>query len=158
MIDQTPKSAGSGSLSKRELGAWRGFLRAHAALAKELDAQLVAVHGLPLSSYEVLLVLEDAPDGRLRMSEIADLVLLSRSGVTRLADRLEEDGLIERESCLTDRRGLQAVLTDRGRERLREARPTHLAGVRSGFLGKFSNAELDRLCEFWERLLPGASA
>lgn len=141
-----------------ELGAWRGFLRAHAALAKRLDAELVAAHGLALSSYEVLLVLEDAPEGRLRMSEIADSMLLSRSGVTRLVDRLEKEGLIERVSCPTDRRGLHAVLTERGRERLLEARPTHLAGVRAGFLAKFSGLELEQLCEVWERLLPGASS
>ncbi len=145
-------------LGERELGAWRGFLRVHAALVRELDAQLVAAHGLPLSSYEVLLVLEDAPEGRLRMSEIADLVLLSRSGVTRLVDRLEADGLIERVSCPTDRRGLHAVLTERGRRRLREVRPAHLADVRARFVSKFTADELDELAGYWERLLPGASA
>lgn len=142
----------------RELGAWRGFLRAHAALVKELDAQLVAAHGLPLTSYEVLLALEDAPGMRLRMSELADSVLLSRSGITRLVDRLEEEGLLERVSCPTDRRGLHAALTPKGLERLREARTTHLAGVSSLFLSKLSDAELDLLCELWERLLPGASS
>jgi DNA-binding MarR family transcriptional regulator len=157
MVDRATASADV-RLRGRELGAWRGFLRAHAAIAKELDTELVATHGLPLSSYEVLLVLEGAPEGRLRMSEIADSVLLSRSGVTRLVDRLEKEGMIERVSCPTDRRGLHAVLTKRGRARLLEARPTHLAGVRSAFLARFSDDELDRLCEFWERLLPGASS
>ena len=111
-----------------------------------------------MSSYEVLLVLEDAPEGKLRMSELADSMLLSRSGITRLVDRLEADGLLERTSCPTDRRGLHAVLTAKGRARLREARPTHLAGVRSLFLSRFSAPELDQLCEFWERVLPGAAA
>ncbi len=147
-----------GGLTGRELAAWRGFLRAHSALVRELDAQLVAAHGLPLSSYEVLLFLDAAPDGRMRMSELAESVLLSRSGVTRLADRLEADGLIERVACPTDRRGLHAVITERGRARLAEARPTHLAGVRAAFLSRFDEDELDQLAGFWERLLPGASA
>jgi DNA-binding MarR family transcriptional regulator len=154
----TASAHAQSQLSRRELGAWRGFLRAHAALAKVLDAELVAAHGLSLSSYEVLLLLEGAPGGRLRMSELAQSVLLSRSGISRLADRLEADGLIERVVCETDRRGLHAVITDAGRARLREARPTHLAGVRERFLAHFSRSELDQLAAFWERLLPGASS
>ncbi len=83
-------------LDELELGAWRGFLRAHAALSRELDAELTAAHGLPLSTYEVLLFLADSPDGHMRMSDLADSVLLSRSGLTRLVDRLERDGLVQR--------------------------------------------------------------
>jgi DNA-binding MarR family transcriptional regulator len=124
---------------------------------KSLDAELLAAHDLPLSSYEVLLFLDDAPDGRMRMSELAESVLLSRSGVTRLVDRLEADGLIERVSCDTDRRGLHAAITREGRVRLAEARPTHRAGVRRQFLSHFSAAELGELARFWERVLPGAS-
>jgi DNA-binding MarR family transcriptional regulator len=144
-------------LSPRELAAWRGFLRAHAALVKALDAELVAAHELPLSSYEVLLYLDNAPESRMRMSELAESVLLSRSGVTRLVDRLVAEGLIERAACATDRRGLFASLTDLGRARLREARPTHLAGIRELFLRRFSEPELDELAGFWERVQPGAS-
>jgi len=83
-------------LSPAELGAWRGFLRVHSALSRELDSELVAEHGLSLSSYEVLLFLAESPDGRMRMAELAESVLLSRSGLTRLADRLERDGLVTR--------------------------------------------------------------
>src|SRR3954452_24246165 len=79
-------------LSSPELGAWRGFLRVHAALVKALDAELLEAHGLPLTSYEVLINLEAAPDHRRRMSELAESVLLSRSGMTGLVDRLERDG------------------------------------------------------------------
>jgi DNA-binding MarR family transcriptional regulator len=151
-------AAGEGRrLSPRELAAWRGFLRTHAALVKALDAELVAAHELPLSSYEVLLYLDNAPEGRMRMSDLADSVLLSRSGVTRLVDRLVTEGLIERAACATDRRGWFAALTDLGRARLREARPTHLAGVRELFLLRFSEPELDELAGFWERVQPGAS-
>jgi DNA-binding MarR family transcriptional regulator len=98
----TAQTAGH-QLSPIELGAWRGFLRVHAALVKSLDAELASAHDLPLSSYEVLLTLEAAPGHKRRMSELADSVLLSRSGMTRLVDRLERDGLLERDHCRTPR-------------------------------------------------------
>ena len=141
-------------LDPLELDAWRGLLRLHAALIKELDAQLEREHGLGLSSYEVLLHLEAAPERRLRMSDLAESVLLSRSGLTRLVDRLERDGLLERAQCASDARGFFAVLTPRGRQVLRRAAPTHLAGVRDRFLSQFSEDELRQLVSFWERILP----
>ena len=145
-------------LSREELAAWAGFLRVHAALTRELDAMLSVVHGLPLSSYEVLLHLQSAPGGMMRMSELADSVLLSRSGMTRLVDRLVDNGLIARDHCTDDGRGCYAVLTERGAEVLETARPTHLDGVRERFLRHFSEDELTSLAVFWERVLPGASA
>jgi DNA-binding MarR family transcriptional regulator len=148
----------SRQLDERELRAWRGMLRAHAALTKALDADLEAAHGLPLSSYEVLLYLNDAPDRRMRMRDLAASVILSRSGLTRLADRLEREGLIRRESCNDDARGAYAVLTPAGAQKLAAARATHLAGVRSLFLQHFSEAELDALGEAWERVIPGAAS
>lgn len=144
-------------LTPVELGAWRGFLRVHAALLKELDAELQSAHGLPLSSYEVLLTLAGAEEGELRMSEIADSVLLSRSGLTRLVDRLERDGLIERRECPTDRRGANARLTDEGRRRFREAQATHLAGVRRSFLDHLSEDDLRNLAGAWDAVRPGAA-
>jgi DNA-binding MarR family transcriptional regulator len=144
-------------LSEAELASWRGFLRVHAALERELDAELTELHGLPLSSYEVLLTVADAPNERMRMSEIADSVLLSRSGVTRLVDRLERDGLVERIPCEDDARGQYAVLTSRGRGAFDAARVTHLAGVRRRFLERFDDDELRLMAAFWERLVPGAS-
>ena len=83
-------------LDEEELAAWRGMLRAHSQLVRTLDAELAREHDLPLSSYEVLLFLNDSDDGRMRMSELADSVLLSRSGLTRLVDRLERQGLLKR--------------------------------------------------------------
>ena len=144
-------------LDERELRAWRGMLRAHAALTKALDAELDAAHDLPLSSYEVLLYLADAEGGRMRMRDLATSVILSRSGLTRLADRLEREGLIRRESCPSDARGAYAVLTPAGAQKLAAARATHLAGVRSLFLQHFTEAELDVLGDAWERLVPGAT-
>ena len=144
-------------LTGTELGAWRGLLRVHAALVRELDAELDAAHGLPLSSYDVLIYLQAAPDKRLRMAELADSVLLSRSGVTRLVDRLEREGLIVRDNCASDGRGLYAVLTDEGEAMLAKARPTHLAGVRERFLRHFTEDELRELGAYWERVKPGAA-
>jgi DNA-binding MarR family transcriptional regulator len=139
-------------LDRDELDAWRGMLRAHAELTRALDAELTAAHGLPLSSYEVLLFVGDAPEGRMRMSELADSVLLSRSGLTRLADRLERAGLIERVQCNEDARGYFAQITPAGRELFDKARRTHLAGVRRLFLDRFSRDELRELGGLWERL------
>jgi len=142
-------------LNDRELAAWRGFLRLHAALVRELDRELEESHGLPLTHYEVLIHLYLAPDNRLRMSDLAASVLLSQSGVTRLVDRLERAGHVVRHQCADDRRVLYAQLTDRGRVRLMEARPTHLAGVRARFLAHFDDTELDELAAAWERVQPG---
>jgi DNA-binding MarR family transcriptional regulator len=144
-------------LTPTELGAWRGMLRVHAALVRELDAELDAAHDLPLSSYDVLIYLRAAPGKRLRMSELADSVLLSRSGMTRLVDRLVREGLIVRDSCESDGRGSFAVLTEEGQDLLARARPTHLAGVRERFLRHFTDDELRMLARFWEKVLPGAA-
>ena len=142
-------------LDREELGAWRGMLPVHAELTRALDAELTEAHGLPLSSYEVLLFLSDAPDGRMRMSELADSVLLSRSGLTRLVDRLERAGLLERVQCNEDARGYFAQITPEGREAFDAARRTHLDGVRRLFLSRFSREELRELGGLWERLLVG---
>jgi len=144
-------------LTPVELGAWRGLLRVHAALVKSLDAELSAAHELPLSSYEVLITLEAAPGRKLRMSELADSVLLSRSGMTRLVDRLEHNGLLERDHCTADGRGCFAVLTDKGLGAVADARRTHFCGVRERFLSQFADEELRLLATFWDRVLPGAS-
>ena len=134
--------------------AWRGLLRAHACLAKRLDAQLEQAHGLPVSSYEVLDHLEHASGGRMRMCELAEQAQLSRSGLTRLVDRLEREGLLERCSCEHDARGSYACLTRIGRERLMQARGTHLAVVREHFLSRFTDSELSLLADMWERIAP----
>lgn len=144
-------------LTPRELRAWRGLLRVHATLVKALDAELESAHGLSLTSYEVLLFLDDAPGGQLRMHDVASSVLLSRSGLTRLADRLERDGLIERRACPSDARGSFAVITAAGRDKLADARDTHLDGVRRHFLAHVSPADQELLGDTWERILPGSA-
>ena len=147
------RRTGGARLTELELGAWRNLLRVHATLTRELDEELRRAHGLPLTSYDVLVNLESAPDRQMRMSELADAVLLSRSGLTRLVERLERDGLLSRADCPGDARGSFAVLTDSGVKRLAEARKTHLSGVRERFLGIFSDDELEQLGDFWRRVL-----
>jgi DNA-binding MarR family transcriptional regulator len=148
-------AASGNRLDRQELAAWRGMLRVHSDMTRVLDAELTHRHGLPLTSYEVLLFLADSPDGRMRMSELADSVLLSRSGLTRLVDRLERDGLLEREQCEDDARGYFAAITDRGRALFTEARRTHLAGVRERFLSRFSRDDLRTLGDLWEKVPHG---
>ena len=131
------------------LGAWRAFLRAHARLVRDLERELQAEQGMALTDYDVLVQLSAADERRLRMSELADQLLLSRSGVTRLVDRLVAEGLVERVTCESDRRGQWASLTDSGYERLRRASPTHLRGVAEHFLDRLPPDDLAAL----ERLL-----
>jgi len=153
----TPMHETAVDLTPAELAAWRGMLRAQAALLRDMDAELTAAHGLALRSYEVLLHLEDAPRHRLRMSDLSHSVLLSASGVSRLVDRLERDDLVRRERCSEDGRGYWAVLTTRGDKTFNEARATHLAGVRRLFLRHFAGDDLTRMADYWERVAPGAT-
>jgi DNA-binding MarR family transcriptional regulator len=142
------------TLTLGEMRAWRGLLRAHACLAKRLDAELEQAHRLPMSSYEVLHHLQEASEGRMRMCDLAEQAQLSRSGLTRLVDRLERDGLLERCSCAHDARGSYACMTELGHERLEEARVTHLEVVREHFFSRFSESELSVLADMWERIAP----
>jgi DNA-binding MarR family transcriptional regulator len=146
------KKTASSPLSELELEAWRGLLEVHSATIARLDAELEREQGMPLSSYEVLLHLNDAPDHSLRMGELAERLFLSRSGLTRLIDRLVKAGLVERTTCESDRRGSYAQLTTAGRERFAAARPTHLRGVREHFLSKLSGTELEQLARTWARV------
>jgi len=135
------------------LAAWRTFLRAHARVVRELERELQTEEQLALTDYDVLVQLATAGERRLRMSELADALLLSRSGATRLIDRLVTEGLVERVSCESDRRGQWASLTSAGYERLRRASPTHLRGVATHFLDRLSAEDLAAL----ERMLAPVS-
>jgi DNA-binding MarR family transcriptional regulator len=127
------------------LEEWRMFLRAHALLSRRLDEELRSEQGMSLAEYDALFQLAAAPGGRLRMNQLADRVLLSRSGITRLVDRLVADGLVSRCQCSSDARGAEAVLTDNGLGRIRRARATHLRGVEHYFLDALSPAERAKL-------------
>jgi len=132
--------------------AWRSFLKAHAMISRRLEAELMSEEDLPLASYDVLVQLTEAPDRRLRMTGLADAVLLSRSGLTRLVDRLTRDGLVTRQACEDDARGTYAVLTPAGLSRLREASKVHLRGVEEHMTGRLSDSELATLTCLLERL------
>lgn len=144
-VDDTPDR-------DRWLLVWRDFLRAHVALTSILERELVEEKTLPLTWYDVLVNLHGA-GGRMRMQELARSVLLSKSGLTRLVDRMEEAGYVRRESCASDRRGTEAVLTDDGERTLREAAPVHLRGVEEHFARHLDDDELDVLRRVLSRVL-----
>jgi len=154
MRDVAGALAGAGDYrpSPDELAVWRAFLRAHATLIRTLEAELGAADAIPLASYDVLVQLAEATDRRLRMTELADRVLLSRSGLTRLVDRLERAGLVRREPCIDDARGMYAVLTDDGVDQLRSASHVHLAGVVEHFARRFNRQEIFRFGQLLARL------
>jgi DNA-binding MarR family transcriptional regulator len=141
-----------------ELTTWVRFLRAHAAIVRRLNADLVAAHGLTLNDYEVLLHLAHAPERVLRRVDLADRVLLSASGITRLLDGLEGSGLVARATCKSDGRVVYAELTDQGYEKLREASETHLAGVGSLFIERFTRPEVETLAGLLGQLPGNAEA
>jgi DNA-binding MarR family transcriptional regulator len=135
-----------------KMAAWRAFLEAHARVTDVLGRELRAEESLPLTWYDVLVQLQEAPGHRLRMQELADAVLLSKSGLTRLVDRMEREGLVQRAACPDDRRGILAELTETGYETLRRTSSTHLRGVDEHFASRFTPAEAATLTDLLGRL------
>lgn len=131
-------------VSPERLRVWRDFLQAHAVVTRVLERELTEDRDLPLTWYDVLVHLDEA-DGRLRMQDLAERVVFSRSGVTRLVDRMATAGLVTRERCPEDRRGMFAVITPVGRRRLRDATTVHLRGVRDHFTAPLSEADVRAL-------------
>ena len=123
------------------LGAWQDFLTAHALLMGRLEEELADAMGMSLGEYSTLVQLVQAPGRRKRMSDLADGAFLTRGGVTRLIDRLEQDGLVERDRCVSDGRGTEAVLTEAGVDRLRAASRIHLRGVDEYYLSRVSDQD-----------------
>jgi DNA-binding MarR family transcriptional regulator len=128
------------------------FLRAHAAVVRELSAELEAEHGLTINDYEVLLRLARAPDRLMRRVDLAQQVVLTPSGITRLLEGLERAGYVDRAVCASDARVKYAHLTDAGHDKLRAAAKTHVAGIERLFLGRFDESERAQLSEFLRRL------
>jgi DNA-binding MarR family transcriptional regulator len=120
-------------LSDNELAVWRAFLTAHAFVIRRIEHELAAAGTIPLTWYDVLIELYEAPDNKMRLHELADAIVLSRSGLTRLLDRLERAGLIVREVAEVDRRGSYAVLTDAGTDAMRRAWPVYARGIKAYF-------------------------
>jgi DNA-binding MarR family transcriptional regulator len=140
------------------LAVWRLFLEAHAAVVDRLGRELETECDLPLTWYDVLVQLAAAPGRRLRMRDLADAVLLSRSGLTRLVDRMEAAGLVLRETHASDRRGADAVLTDAGRAALRRAAPVHLRGVQAHFATHVPDGALPDLRDALSRVVAAQRA
>ena len=137
--------------------AWRAILRAHAAAVGRIERDLAASEPeLPLSWYDVLVSLVGAPDRRLRLRELADQVVLSRSGLTRLVDRLEAAGLLRREPDPSDRRGAFAVLTDAGYEALRRTWPLYARGIQDHFARYLAADEAAVLARALQRVADAA--
>jgi DNA-binding MarR family transcriptional regulator len=127
--------------------AWRSLLSAHARLLAGLDDDLEASSGMSVADYAVLVHLSEAEDGAMRMSELADALLLSPSGLTRRLDGLVSSGFVERAKCPTDRRGAYAVLTDAGRQRLAQVAPDHVEQVRRRFVDRLDRDQLEALAD-----------
>ena len=134
------------------LEAWVAFLRSHAAITRQLNADLLNAHGLTLSDYEVLLRLRRAEHQMMRRVDLAESVVLTASGITRLLDGLQRAGYVEKASCESDARVSYAKLTDEGQRKLAEAARTHLTGVEELFTGRFTPDELSTLAGLLLRL------
>jgi DNA-binding MarR family transcriptional regulator len=146
-------------LDESQLAAWRAFINAHASVIDRIEQELAEAGQLPLTSFDVLVALAEAPERRLRMSDLARrVVVLSRSGVTRLADRLEAEGLLRRERTTEDRRGAYAVITERGLAALDRARPIYAQGIARHFARHLGESEVQTLTSALERIDAAARA
>jgi DNA-binding MarR family transcriptional regulator len=136
-----------------EARAWLGLLRVHALLVRQLDEDLQRKYHLPLTTYEALRHLSWAPQGRMRVNDLAAVCLLSQSGGSRLVERLAREGLVEKLASSEDGRGTYAVITSLGQARLDEAQTSHIASVRARFLDHFTSEELQTMTSYWQKLL-----
>ncbi|WP_424536192.1 MarR family winged helix-turn-helix transcriptional regulator [Sphaerisporangium viridialbum] len=144
-------------ITPQQLIVWRMVQRAQVHITRSLEGELLSRHDLAPAAYDVLLQLSETAGRRLRMNDLAERVLLSRSGLTRLIDRLQRDGLVEREACASDARGLFAVLTKAGDQRLSEATPTYLRAIRGQFLDLLDEEELRQCADMLTKLFPQVS-
>lgn len=132
---------------------WRSFLQTHAMVVKHLERRMQEQHGLPLAWWDVLIQLADGPEGKLRMGDLAESVLLTRSGITRLVDRMIGAGLVDRESCPGDRRGYYAVITQQGRDTIERVGPDHSKDAWEVFLGHINEEEAILMGKVFSRVL-----
>lgn len=144
--------------TSEEFGAWRGLLRVHATVFRELDRRLLADHGFGVDAYGVLVTLVSAPEGTLTIGELGERRNLSPSGISRSIDRLANAGLVQRSTNPTDGRSLLIGLSHEGLARLRAAQVTHHAAVRELLFARLGERDLKRLNELWEKAMPGSVA
>ena len=153
----TPNSSGA-PFSDEELAAWHGLLTLYSRIMRESDRDLLASHRISLREFDVLITLFNAPDRRLRMTDLAQRVMLSPSGLTRLVERLERAHLVERQNDSSDARSFRTVLTDKGLQRLDDARTTHNAIIRDHFTDRLNEGELRELGAIWRKVLASNTA
>lgn len=156
-LRRTLRDAGPTRIDARRLAAWRAFLEAHARVTELLERELRGRQDLPLTWYDVLVQLSEAPDNRLRMQDLAGRVLLSKSGLTRLVDRMQAAGLVERVECPHDRRGTFAALTPDGYATLRRSTRSHLAGVAEHFTDHLDADDAEALRRILGRIAAAAA-
>jgi DNA-binding MarR family transcriptional regulator len=135
------------------LELWERLIRAHAGIVERLEEEMQAENGLSLRWYEVLLHLSRAPEGRMRMQDLAEMALQSKSGLTRVVDRMEAAGLVAREVCPSDRRGILAVITPEGKRRFRRAAALHVRGIERHFGRHLASTDAAALRSLLDRLL-----
>ena len=145
-------------LSEPEMQAWKALVATATGVLATLDRELQSAHGLSLAEYEVLAHCSEQPQGSIRMSDLAQAIHLSPSGMTRRIDAMVRRGLVRREACPTDRRASNVLLTDEGAAALRDAAPTHLRGVRAHFIDRLSPQQLAQLAEAFSAIHIDASA
>ena len=158
MASTSRRAEADPGLADESFAAWIGLLRAHAGLVDVLGHELQRDAGLPLTWFDVLTQLAAAPDGQLRMQDLAAAIVLSKSGLTRVVDRLETEGLVERTSCPTDRRGTYASITAAGRRAVARARPLHLRGVQQHFAQSLTPAEVAAITSATTRIIDALHA
>jgi DNA-binding MarR family transcriptional regulator len=143
----------SEKLNNEYLNVWRRFITAHAKLIDNINREMVDADVIPLHWYDVLIELYEAPERRLRLSELARKVVLSKSGLTRLVDKLADAGLLARQSSPEDGRGAYAVLTDAGLDAMRKAWPSYADGIQTYFAQHMSLEEAEMMAALFERML-----
>jgi len=146
----------SEKINDGHLEAWRLFITAHTEVITRIDEQLASADQIPLHWYDVLIELYEAPERKLRMHELAQKVVLSRSGLTRLVDRLEKANLLHREIDSDDRRGFYAVLTEAGVGAMRAAWPVYSGGITAYFARHVSEEEAALLAGIFTRMIDSA--
>jgi DNA-binding MarR family transcriptional regulator len=139
-------------LGTAEMRAWRGFIEGSQRLMEVLNRELQSLHGISLADYRILVMLSESTDGSVRMSELADGILSSRSRLTHQIRRMEADGLVARSTCVEDGRGVLALITPLGREKLAEAAPTHVRGVRSYLIDLLDDTELATVATVFDKV------
>lgn len=140
-------------LPANDRAAWAGMLRTHSVVVRALDDELEREHGLSLNTYDVLVQLSLAGSDGMRMSELADAVLLTRAGITRLVERLERAGLVRRRPGRRDTRQVFASVTSKGLNVLAESTKTHLAAIETRFLNRLSGPQKQELARIWKAVL-----